>query len=66
MSDNWPICPHCVAEITYDEMVDESFDTSTYEVNLRGTCPVCGRLFTWKEVYRYSHMEDFKEEIDNG
>lgn len=66
MSDKWPICPHCATEVTYDEMIDESFDTSTYEVNMRGTCPVCGRRFTWKEVYRYSQMEDFKEEINNG
>ena len=50
MNDNRPICPHCVAEITYDDMTDDSFDTSTFEVSWRGTCPVCGRHFTWKEV----------------
>ena len=66
MNDNRPICPHCITEIPYDEMTDESFDTSTYEVSWRGTCPVCGRHFTWKEVYNYSRLEDFEEEIDNG
>lgn len=66
MSDNWPICPHCLVEVTYDDMIDESFDTSTYEVSMRGTCPVCDRRFTWKEVYRYSHLDYFEEETDNG
>lgn len=66
MNDNCPICPHCVTEITYDDMTDESFDTSTYEVNWRGTCPNCGRRFTWKEIYRYSHLDYFEEENNNG
>lgn len=66
MNDNRPICPHCVVEIPYDDMTDDYFDTSIYEVNWRGTCPVCGRHFTWKEVYNYSRLEDFEEEIDNG
>lgn len=66
MDDNHPICTRCLVGITYDDMTDESFDISTYEVNWRGTCPVCGRHFTWKEVYRYSHLEYFEEEIDDG
>ena len=24
MNDNRPICPHCVAEVTYDDLTDES------------------------------------------
>ena len=47
MNDNRPICPHCVAEVTYDDLTDESFDTCSYEVCWRGTCPICGRHFTW-------------------
>lgn len=39
MNDNRPICPHCVTEITYDDMTDDYFDSSTYEVNWRGICP---------------------------
>lgn len=66
MNDNRPICPHCIVEITYDDMTDESFDTSTYEVGWRGTCPICGAHFTWKEIYHYSRMESFEEETDNG
>lgn len=66
MNDNRPICPHCVTEITYDDMTDDYFDSSTYEVNWRGICPTCGRRFTWKEVYRYSYIDEFEEEIDNG
>ena len=66
MNDNRPSCPHCITEIPYDEMTDDYFDTSAYEVNWRGTCPVCGRHFTWKEIYHYSRLEDFEEENDNG
>lgn len=66
MNDNRPICPHCLVEITYDDMSDDFFDTSTYEVNWRGICPICGRRFIWKEVYRYSHLSYFEEETDNG
>ena len=66
MNDNRPICPHCVVEIPYDDMTDDYFDTSTYEVNWRGTCPVCGKRFIWKEVYCYSRLDDFEEEINNG
>lgn len=61
-----PICPYCITEIAYDDMTDESFDTSTYEVNWRGICPICGKRFAWTEIYRYSHLDNFKEEIDNG
>ena len=66
MNDNNPICSHCLVEIVYDEMTDESFDISTYEASWRGICPICGRRFIWKEVYRYSHLEYFEEEVDNG
>jgi hypothetical protein len=66
MNDNRLICPHCITEIDYDDLLDESFNTNTYEVNWRGTCPVCGRHFTWKEVYRYSRLDCFEEEIENG
>ena len=63
MNDNHPICLHCVVEIPYDDMTDDYFDTSVYEVNWRGTCPVCGRRFIWKKVYHYSHLDYFEEEI---
>lgn len=66
MNDNYPICPYCDTELNYDDLTDDFFDTSTYEVNWRGNCPICGRIFTWKEVYCYSHMENLKEEVDNG
>lgn len=66
MNDNHPICPYCDTELNYDEVTDDSFDTSAYEVNWRGNCPICDRIFIWKEVYRYSHMEDLKEKTDNG
>lgn len=66
MNDDCPVCPHCITDINYDEQIDESFDTSTYEVSWRGTCPVCDRHFTWKEVYHYSHLDCFEEEFDDG
>lgn len=65
MNDNCPICPYCVVVVDYGDITDESFDTSAYEVSWRGTCPVCGRHFTWKEIYDYSYMDCFEEEIDN-
>ena len=66
MNDNRPICPHCITEINYDDMIDDYFDTSTYEAFWRGTCPECGRHFTWKEIYHYSYINEFKEEINDG
>lgn len=65
MLDGTPICPHCIVEIEYDDMIDDSFDTSTYEVNWRGKCPICGKHFTWREIYRFARIENFEEEMEN-
>ena len=66
MNDNCPTCPYCDTEITYDDLIHESYDTSTYDAYWRGTCPTCGKHFTWKEVYVFSRMDYFEEEKDNG
>ena len=66
MNDNCPVCPYCDTELNYDNITYDSFDTSTYDVYWRGTCPDCGRHFTWKEVYHYSHWDFLEEENDNG
>lgn len=66
MNDGCPVCPYCNTELNYDNVTYDSFDTSTYDVYWQGTCPDCGRHFTWKEVYRYSHWGFLEEEIDNG
>ena len=66
MDDNCPICPYCGVEINYDDMIDDYFDASTYEAFWQGHCPECERHFTWKEIYHYSRIDSFEEEIDNG
>ncbi len=66
MNDNRPICPYCNVDLDYDEMFDETFDTSVFEAHWSGVCPICNRHFRWKEIYHYSHIENLEEEIDNG
>ena len=63
---NYPVCPYCNANLEYKDMIDDQFDSSTYEVSWRGTCPACERTFTWREVYHYSYADSIEEETDNG
>lgn len=59
--NEYAVCPYCNTELHYDDLTYDSFDTSTYEANWRGSCPICERIFVWKEVYSYSYRENLVE-----
>ena len=64
--DTSPICPHCLADIEYDDMIDNNYDGSHHDSKWVGHCPICGKKFVWHEIYLFDRIEDFEEEIDNG
>lgn len=66
MNNDHPICPYCNVEIEYEILLDNYEYTSHYESSWKGKCRVCGKTFVWREVYLFDHIEEFKEEIDNG
>ena len=66
MNDNHPICPYCIVEIEYEELLDNYEDGSRYNSEWRGKCPVCDKTFIWHEIYLFDRIENFEEEIDNG
>lgn len=66
MNDNRPICPHCIVEIEYEDMLDNYEDGSRYDSKWRGKCPVCDKTFIWHEIYLFDRIENFEEEVDNG
>ena len=61
-----PICPYCLVEVECEEMLGNYEYTTHYESKWRGKCPVCSVTFLWRETYLFDHIEEFKEEIDNG
>lgn len=61
-----PICPHCLIDIEYDDLIDNSYGGSRQDSKWTGHCPFCGRKFVWNEVYLFDRIEEFEEEINNG
>lgn len=56
-----PECLECKVEIEFDDTVDIYSDSDIvvfYEV---GYCPKCGKIYKWRDVYKFSHFEDLEE-----
>ena len=66
MNDNYPVCPYCITELEYDELVENSYDGSRHESKWRGHCPICDKTFTWYEIYLFDRIEEFEEDTDIG
>jgi hypothetical protein len=64
--DNTPICPHCITELEYDDMIDNNYNGSHHDSKWVGHCHICNKKFVWHEVYLFDHIEEFEEEIDDG
>ena len=54
-------CPHCNVEIETEDRIDFSVESQEIvECKMLGSCPECGRTYTWLESYKYSRSYDFK------
>lgn len=60
--DSTPVCPYCDTELEYDDLVDNNYDGSRHESIWEGHCPVCGKIFTWVEIYLFDRIANFEEE----
>ena len=53
-------CPHCNVEIETEDRIDISVYPEVIESEMVGSCPECGRVYTWCEGYKYSYSCDFR------
>lgn len=54
-------CPHCNVEIETEDRLDFSIENQEMvECEMLGSCPECGRTYTWFESYKYLKSYDFK------
>lgn len=61
-----PRCPHCNVPLEVDEDLQTDYD---YQDSLKrdvwGSCPECGRAYSWTQVFVFSENIDFKEDEDD-
>lgn len=60
---NTPECPHCHNTLIWEDDVDTTYsDDDYYIVTVRGSCPICKKVFLWDEYYKYSHRNNLIED----
>ena len=62
-----PKCPHCnVVLVDADNYPDVEMEDVTNLLLCRyGECPQCKKIYSWVDVYTYSHWEDLME-VEEG
>lgn len=58
---NEPKCPHCNVDLEVIDTPDGDFDENTFYSNSYGECPQCKKVYSWVDVYKYSHWENLIE-----
>lgn len=61
-----PTCPHCKKELEYLDFIDNSYDGSQHESIWKGNCSVCGKVFTWTEIYLFDRIENLQEKVEGN
>ena len=56
-----PICPHCEEEITFERVINVSYDDEGVYVKAHGECLECGKKYSWTEYYEFSHIGELNE-----
>ena len=61
-----PRCPHCNTPVEVEEEFEMDYDyhDSVKRVVL-GSCPECGRTYSWSQIFVFSENIDFKEDEDD-
>lgn len=54
-------CPNCNTYIGKAECVDSELDINCYSNYMHGRCSNCGRIYSWIDVYVFSHIEHIRE-----
>ena len=54
-------CPNCGKFIEATETIDNEYFNGKYYDTVEGTCLNCGKMYSWIEVFNYSHDEDIQE-----
>lgn len=57
-------CPLCGSEVDTYDLIDDEFDSTTYESHWIGVCSECGAKVKWTEVYTYSYSKNV-EVVEN-
>ena len=56
-----PMCPYCNVDLEFVDSPDGDFSSDTFYCNVYGECPQCKKVYSWVDVYKYSHFEDLEE-----
>lgn len=54
-------CLECKTELEFDYNIEMWTDEDTVVMKNRGHCPQCGKLYKWKDIYRYAESQDVEE-----
>ena len=57
-----PKCPYCNGELNYEELIDHVNECDYCYDTWRGHCLKCLRIFTWDEIFNFSHCDNLEEE----
>lgn len=57
-----PNCPNCGVELDFFDHYDCSDDGDIILCMARGTCPRCGKKYTWEDVYRLDGFQNLEED----
>ena len=60
------ICPNCKDIVRATDTIDtEWYDNKYYDL-VEGTCPNCGKRWSWTEVYIFDYDTDIREINENN
>lgn len=54
-------CPNCDTYIYDAEIKDTEWIGMSCYGHMCGRCSVCGKAYTWVEVFTFSHIENIEE-----
>lgn len=54
-------CPNCGNEVYAVDTLDSEWIDNEYYDTVEGTCPKCGKIWQWEEVYSFSRDYDIRE-----
>ena len=54
-------CPNCNHLIEATDTIETEYYNGQYIDFVEGTCPNCGKMYNWVEIFKYDHDEGIQE-----